>query len=49
MAVLVSSDFMSIDVIEGREATIEFTVENKSDLAWPFKPLVLNEKEKSIK
>jgi len=49
MAVLTSSDFMNIDVIEGRDATIEFTVQNKSSLAWPFKPFVQNEKDKSVK
>ena len=49
MAVLVSSDMMSVDVVEGRETALEFTVENKSNMAWPFKPFVQNEKDKSIK
>lgn len=49
MAVLVSPDFLNIDVQEGRDATIEFTVENKSSAPWPFKPFVQNEKEKSVK
>ena len=49
MAVLTSSDFMTMDVIEGRDATLEFTIQNKSNTAWPFKPFVQNEKDKSIK
>ena len=49
MAVLVSSDMMSVNVVEGRETALEFTVENKSNMAWPFKPFVQNEKDKSIK
>ena len=49
MAVLVSSDFMTVDVIEGREVALEFTVENQSNMAWPFRPFVQNEKDKSIK
>ena len=40
MAVLVSSDFMNVEVMEGREVSLEFTVENKSALAWPFRPFV---------
>ena len=28
MAVLVSKDFMNVDVIEGRESVLEFTVQN---------------------
>ena len=49
MAVLISTDFMNIDVIEGREVSLEFTVENKSNTPWPFKPFVQNEKEKAVK
>jgi len=49
MAVLVSSDFMNIDVVEGKEVVIEFTVENRSNAPWPFKPFVQNEKEKAVK
>lgn len=49
MAVLVSSDFMNVDAIEGRETVLEFTVENKSEMVWPFKPFVQNEKDKSVK
>lgn len=49
MAILVSSDFMNLDVYEGQEVFIEFTVENKSDAPWPFKPFVQNEKDKSMK
>ena len=40
MAVLVSKDFMDVEGIEGREIAIEFTVENQSNMAWPFKPFV---------
>ena len=49
MAVLVSSDFMNIDVVEGKEVVLEFTVENRSNAPWPFKPFVQNEKEKAVK
>ena len=49
MAILVSSDFMNVEVMEGREIALEFTVENKSAMAWPFRPFVQNEKDKSIK
>jgi len=49
MAVLVSDDFMTVDVIEGREVALEFTVQNQSNMAWPFRPFVQNEKDKSIK
>ena len=49
MAVLVSNDFMSVDVVEGKEIPLEFTVENQSSMAWPFKPFVQNEKEKQVK
>ena len=40
MATLVSADFINLDIVEGRDATIEFTVENKSSQPWPFKPFV---------
>ena len=40
MAVLVSNDFMNIDVVEGKEVALEFTVENRSNAPWPFKPFV---------
>ena len=40
MAVLVSDDFMTVDVIEGREVALEFTVQNQSNMAWPFRPFV---------
>ena len=49
MAKLVSADFMNIDAIEGREVAIEFEIENKSTMAWPFKPFIQNEKDKAIK
>ena len=49
MAVLVSNDFMNIDVVEGKEVALEFTVENRSNAPWPFKPFVQNEKEKAVK
>jgi len=49
MAVLTSPDFLTIDAIEGKKVVIEFTVENRSTQAWPFKPFVQNEKDKSIK
>jgi hypothetical protein len=49
MAVLVSNDFMNIDVVEGKEVALEFTVENRSNDPWPFKPFVQNEKEKAVK
>ena len=49
MASLISSDFMTVDVMEGREISLEFTVQNKSEMAWPFKPFVQNEKDKGIK
>jgi len=49
MAVLVSSDDMSVDVVEGKDVSLEFTVENQSSMAWPFKPFVQNEKDKAIK
>ena len=40
MAVLVSNDFMNIDVVQGKEVALEFTVENRSNAPWPFKPFV---------
>lgn len=49
MATLVSADFMNVDAIEGRDTVLEFTVENKSAMAWPFKPFVQNEKDKTVK
>ena len=49
MAVLVSSDVITLDVVEGRDAVIEFTVENKSSQPWPFKPFVQNERDKAVK
>ena len=49
MAVLTSPDFLSVEVVEGKEHPLEFTVENKSTMAWPFKPFVQNEKDKSVK
>ena len=49
MAKLVSQDFIQVDVIEGREVPLEFTVENRSEIRWPFKPFVQNERDKSIK
>lgn len=49
MAVLISSDDMSVDVVEGKDVSLEFTVENQSSMAWPFKPFVQNEKDKAIK
>ena len=49
MAKLVSDDFMIIDAVEGQEVTLKFTVENQSAIAWPFKPFVQNEKDKSVK
>ena len=35
--------------MEGREVPLEFTVENRSEMKWPFKPFVQNERDKSIK
>ena len=49
MACLISADFMQVEAIEGREVALEFQVENRSTMAWPFKPIILNEKDKSIK
>jgi hypothetical protein len=49
MACLVSADFLNVDAIEGREIALEFNVENKSTMAWPFKPFIQNEKDKSVK
>ena len=49
MAVLISSEFMDVEVIEGREILLEFTVQNNSEMAWPFKPFVQNERDKAVK
>lgn len=49
MACLISADFMQVEAIEGREVALEFQVENRSTMAWPFKPIIQNEKDKSIK
>lgn len=49
MATLVSAKFINIDVMEGREVSLEFTIENKSHMAWPFKPFVQNEQDKTVK
>ena len=49
MAKRVSADFINIDAIEGREVAIEFEVENQSTMAWPFKPFIQNEKDKTVK
>lgn len=49
IAVLISDDFIEISADEGQTITLEFTVENQSEMAWPFKPLVLNEREPLIR
>lgn len=49
MAVLISDDFCDMSVEEGSQVIMEFTVKNESELAWPFKPLVMNEREPEIK
>ncbi len=49
MAILKSDSTMQVEVIEGREIALEFTVENQSQMAWPFKPFIQNEKDKTIK
>ena len=49
MAKLVSDDFINVTVLEGKEVSLEFTVENKSTMTWPFKPFIQNEKDKSVK
>lgn len=36
-------------VEEGSQIIMEFTVENQSEMTWPFKPLVQNEREPEIK
>jgi len=40
MAKLVSDDFINVTVLEGKEVSLEFTVENKSTMTWPFKPFI---------
>lgn len=45
MAVVTSDDEVMLEVFEGQEATVEFTVENQSDIVWPFKPFLQNEKD----
>ena len=40
MAIVTSSDEVYLEVVEGQEAKLEFTVENQSDIAWPFKPFL---------
>lgn len=47
MAVVTSDEEVVLEVFEGQEATIEFTVENQSGITWPFKPLLQNEKDHS--
>ena len=49
MAVLKSSDFVNLEVVEGKDVPIEFTVKNENDIAWPFKPLVQNEKDTAVR
>lgn len=49
MAILKSDSTMQVEVIEGREIALEITVENQSQMAWPFKPFIQNEKDKTIK
>ena len=49
MAVLVSDDYMDLNADEGQKISLEFTVENQSEMAWPFKPLVQNEREKECR
>ena len=47
MAVVTSGDEVVLEVIEGQDATLEFTVENQSQIEWPFKPFLQNEKDHS--
>ena len=49
MAVLMSDDYMDLNADEGQKISLEFTVENQSEMAWPFKPLVQNEREKEFR
>mgnify|MGYP006975647373 CR=1 FL=1 len=49
MAILLSSEFMDVKVTEGCEILLEFAVQNNSEMAWPFKPFVQNERDKAIK
>ena len=46
MAVVTSGDEVMMEAVEGTEANIEFTVENQSEIAWPFKPYLQNEKDR---
>ena len=46
MAVVTSGDEVMMEAVEGTEAKIEFTVENQSEIAWPFKPYLQNEKDR---
>lgn len=47
MAIVTSSDSVVLEGFEGQEATLEFTVENQSDIVWPFKPYLQNEKDRN--
>ena len=40
---------MDFEVEEGATLSLQFTVENQSEMAWPFKPLVQNEREPEIR
>ena len=44
MAELISDDFLEVKVDEGQSVNLEFTVQNNSQIAWPFKPLVQDER-----
>jgi len=47
MAVVTSGDEVVLEVFEGQDATLEFTVENQSQIEWPFSPFLQNEKDHS--
>lgn len=47
MAVVTSGDEVVLEVFEGQDATLEFSVENQSQIEWPFKPFLQNEKDHS--
>ena len=49
MAELISDDFLEVKVDEGQSVDLEFTVKNNSQIAWPFKPLVQDERNPEIK
>ena len=49
IAVLTSEDTLDFEVMEGTNMSLEFTVENQSEMAWPFKPLVMDERKPEIK